>query len=246
MNQTISTTELKDLLAAMKGAKVVTIVANVDARLNKAARFCPQGHQVRTTKKADVCPTCVENADTLEKEEADLAGGLGSDSHWDPDTCPVITALRGVQPMTVRKNPNPGARKISHVNGMVNWVYENSVNRQRGREQGEDADLFVSHPRKWGTRIHGTPFVEHKGKLYVEMKVERVLGTRYEDADGQEISADAVAPFQSPKKGESARQGVEQEIILRDYGLDTITAVTFGGETLEVRNTDATDAEAVA
>ena len=82
-------------------------------------------------------------------------------------------------------NPFVGATKISRVNGVVNWIYQNSVNNQRVREnqpldqQGE-IEHFSPEPRKWGQRLkhetgHVAPLVEHKGKHYLELKVERSL-----------------------------------------------------------------------
>jgi hypothetical protein len=76
----------------------------------------------------------------------------------------------------LRKRGNPYAGRVtkrSRVNGAIGWIYGNGVNRQRIRE-GLDPD-FEAFPRKWGERIKGTPFVEHKGNTYLELKVERVL-----------------------------------------------------------------------
>ncbi|NOJ99736.1 hypothetical protein HMI51_43575, partial [Corallococcus coralloides] len=62
-------------------------------------------------------------------------------------------------------------KKISRVNGQINWVYENAVNNQRGREnQPLDAtgniESFIAEARRWGSRLHVDnrllPFVAHK------------------------------------------------------------------------------------
>ena len=78
-----------------------------------------------------------------------------------------LMGLRGAKFTTIvaetdprmRKTGNPyvGATKISRVNGVVNWIYQNAVNNQRCREnqpldQGE-VEHFEPEPRKWGTRL---------------------------------------------------------------------------------------------
>ena len=151
---------------------------------------------------------------------------------------------RGAQPVTivtetdsrmVKKHrqtgdPNPYLGRVvkrSRVNGMVNWVYANSVNRQRGRE-GEEQD-FTPEPRKWGERVAGTPFVAHKGALYLELKVERAVEEPVYLCDGQEIDRAQIAAYLPKRRSNAGHQGVEQEVILRDYRVDSIREITFGG-----------------
>lgn len=123
-------------------------------------------------------------------------------------------------------NPYGQVRKVSRVNVCLGFQYEAAVNRQRTRE-GAEAD-FEAAPRQWGERKPGTMLVEHKGKLYLETKVERSLGCVYLDASGKELTAEQVAPF-LPAKGAS-RQEVEKEILVRDYALESIRSLSFGGE----------------
>lgn len=54
-----------------------------------------------------------------------------------------------------KKCPYAGVEKISTVNGMINFNYENSVNNQREREGNEE--VFESAPRQWGKRLYETP-----------------------------------------------------------------------------------------
>ena len=139
----------------------------------------------------------------------------------------------------MRKTGNPligkGFTKVSRVNGMIGWHYANAVNNQRKRE-GLEAD-FVVQPRKWGTRIEGTPLVEHKGAFYLELKVEKSLGHRYEDSDGNEIDDNTVSKIKSflPVKKQAATQQTEKEIVLRDYKLDTILSITYRGTCYLIR-----------
>ena len=174
----------------------------------------------KANKGAKFCPQCKGQVRTRKKA----------------DTCP---ACHFDGPLTSRANPFPDARKVSHVNGMVNWKYENAVNNQRAREQGQDADPFEAQPRTWGERVPGTPLVQHRGKEYVEVKVQRVLATRYETPEGDGIDVDLLRPFLPVEKTESRRQGVGREIVLRDYGLESIRSLTTDGQPFEVQAPDA-------
>ena len=139
----------------------------------------------------------------------------------------------------MRKTGNPfvGATKISRVNGVVNWIYQNSVNNQRVRENqpldnAGEVEYFEPEPRRWGTRLkhdtgHVAPLVEHKGKHYLELKVERSLGHEYR-LNGQTLDPQDVAEF-LPERKESARQRVDNPVILRDYSLDNIKTITIDG-----------------
>ena len=130
--------------------------------------------------------------------------------------------------------------KRSLVNGMVNWIYKNSVNNQRVREgQPLTEDGAVKHfeplKRSWGERVEGTPFVRHNGGIYLEVKVEKSLKHQYE-LDGVPIADELIRPFLASKK-ESSRQETEKPIYCRDYKLSkgeesSIVEVHTDGEIL--------------
>jgi len=122
-------------------------------------------------------------------------------------------------------NPFGPVRKVSRVNVCLGFQYEAAVNRQRTREESE-AD-FEARPRQWGERVSAM-LIGHKGRTYLETKVQKSLGVTYIDANGRELSADEVRPF-LPARSKS-RQEVASEIIVRDYALDSIRSLTFGGE----------------
>ena len=134
----------------------------------------------------------------------------------------------------LRKRGNPYSGRVvkrSRVNGAIGWIYDSGVNRQRIRE-GLEPD-FESFPRKWGQRIKGTPFVEHKGRTYLELKVERALSTEYL-LDGEVIDKSVIEEWLPKRKAEGERQQVENPVILRDYDLANIKAITFDGITIAV------------
>ena len=169
-----------------------------------------------------------------------------------------VTITARTEPKMVKKHretgePNPyiGTRKISKVNGMVNWCYGQSVNNQRIREG--NSEHFFPEPRKWGQRrcidaegqpvydrtasVRLSPFVDHKQAIYLELKVQNALEHRYEAPDGTVLTDEQVAPYLPIKR--EGRQGVEREVILRDYTLDkdgmcNILSITMGGETYHI------------
>jgi len=143
----------------------------------------------------------------------------------------IVTIVTMTDP-TMRKTGNPfvgNVKKVSRVNGMIGWSYENAVNNQLARE--DKTAEFVAKPRKWGTRLNGTPLVEHKGNFYLEMKVERSLGYRYEDLQGNPLDDATMAQVKAfmPIKAKPQTQGTDKEIILRDYRLSSILSITYKG-----------------
>ena len=143
-----------------------------------------------------------------------------------------VTLLTRTEP-SMNKGGNPfhgKVFKISRVNGVANFKYANSVNRQRGRE-GKVED-FRPEPRKWGQRVEGTPLVFHKGQTYLELKVERSLGHSYVWANGDVMSDEEVEQLKSHlrKRKQPETQGTDKEIILRDYKLSNIIAITMNGQ----------------
>lgn len=163
---------------------------------------------------------------TLAELESALAETVGAS---------FVTITAEVDPR-MRKTGNPYVGRVvkrSRVNGVINWSYESSVNRERCREDG-DPD-FEAHPRKWGLRVKGSPFVKHNGKTYLEMKVQRVMETEYL-LDGEKISKSLIEKFLPKPKAEGARQDVEKPVILRDYNLDTIRAIKFSGADFKIEN----------
>lgn len=149
---------------------------------------------------------------------------------------PLLATVKGATFATLitetdarlRKTGNPFGEvtKVSRINVCLGFHYEAAVNRQRARE-GAETD-FEAAPRQWGERISPN-LISHKGKMYLETKVERSLGYTYFDAKGQELTAKQVAPF-LPSRGGN-RQETEKEIVVRDYALESIRSLAFGGET---------------
>lgn len=156
------------------------------------------------------------------------------------------------------KQPNPFIGRVlkrSKVNGIVGgWNYASAVNRQRLREANpqtvaevEAVPDFEALPRSWGTRVPNSGLVQHGNKYYVELKVERSLETTYL-IDGQPATDKQLEELKKflPKKSESTRQGVEKQIILRDYALESVVGVKMNGQYFAADHSVEIDSETVA
>jgi len=152
-----------------------------------------------------------------------------------------VTIVSRTEP-AMRKTDNPFVGKlfkVSTVSGEINWQYGHEVNRQRQREGGFEivdgqpvvatVEDFKAHNRKWGQRIENSPFVEHKGQHYLELKVSESNGHEYRDENNELVTGETLEHAKTffPKRSESSRQQVENKIVLRDYRLDRVTAITL-------------------
>jgi len=119
--------------------------------------------------------------------------------------------------------------KASTVNGLIGFSYGNAVNNQLGRE---DKELdFKPHERKWGVR--DGVLIRHKGKNYVELKVQSVSSTVY-FLDGEEIELAELGDWVKKRKAPKSQEGIEKKIILADYNLDGIVSMRLMGEAYEI------------
>lgn len=147
--------------------------------------------------------------------------------------CPItITALTDAQ---AKKTDNPFGRifKMSRVNGFTGFNYENSVNRQRERE-GNEKD-FEAQARSWGERINNC-LVKKGEEYYLTIKVEKSLMKpvyMYYSNGLQIISRETVAKFLRPAKS-SPNQGLDREVIYRNYKLESIVKICINGQTYKV------------
>jgi len=124
--------------------------------------------------------------------------------------------------------------KLSHINGIVNFNYENSVNKQRERE-GVTPD-FVAQPRKWGTKLEGMPFISHVRKtdgaheLYLEIKIENIIDVAYRSQDGKVISDGDLWQYIRKTSTNLGHQKITKEVILRDININNIILIIIDGK----------------
>lgn len=102
-------------------------------------------------------------------------------------------------------------------------AYENMVKRRLEKE-GKNPETFVLSPRKWGNRIPNTPFVEHNGKLYLEVIFMKAGESKYY-VDGVETDKDRIPGLDDKQEGEQG--GLDNKVIIRTYSVDSIRAITI-------------------
>jgi hypothetical protein len=125
----------------------------------------------------------------------------------------------------VRKH-NHGASIMVFQNKKTN-AYDNMVKR-RLLSEGKDPDLFKLSPRAWGTRLQGTPLVEHKGALYLEVIFLASGKTSY-TLDGQPIDRNDIEGFEWPHEKEEGKQGgLDDKVIIRTFKLDSVDRIKIG------------------
>ena len=104
--------------------------------------------------------------------------------------------------------------------------YENMVNR-RLEQEGFDAQTFAVGPRAWGTRIEGTPFVEHNGALYLEVIFLRPGKAEYKHGV-RPIAAEDIIGLD--EKQEAKQGGLMNKVFIRTFKEDSIVAITIDGK----------------
>jgi hypothetical protein len=161
------------------------------------------------------------NRNTAQAAFANLAGG----------TFVGLDSLTTVKLKGGKKNPMQGrvtklmydATVMAFSNTNSN-AYENMVNR---RLQAEGKPAFLVGPRAWGERVDGTPFVEHKGSLYLEVIFMKAAGKTTFFLDGAEIAREDITGLEEAVEG---RQGdLENKVIIRTFALDSVVALRANG-----------------
>lgn len=135
-----------------------------------------------------------------------------------------------------RKQPNPYYDAVSKVNkGSRVMVFQNkhtnayeSMVERRLAKEGKDPSSFELSPRTWGTRIPETPFIEHKGKYYLEVIF---LGSNPAEyfMGGKQIGKDEIIGLTPSKEGEQG--GLDNKVIIRTFAIENITRLTIDKQT---------------
>ncbi len=142
------------------------------------------------------------------------------------DTVTAVTLKGG------KSNPQQGRITKLHVGANVMLftnkktnAYEAMVGR-RLEAEGKSASDFKLSPRRWGTRIENSPFVEHKGEYYIEVIFLRA-GTSTFELDRKPINKDDIVGL--PEIKPSGQGGLENQVIIRTYKLSSIKAIRIDG-----------------
>lgn len=133
-----------------------------------------------------------------------------------------------------RKNPQQG-RVTKRMDGAVVMVFTNSATnaydamvRRRLAEEGRDPDSFQLGPRAWGTRIAGTPFVEHNGRYYLETIFMHAGAVQYQ-LDGVPIDPADIQGLPERRESEDSQAGLDRKVVIRTFALDSIIGLRAMG-----------------
>lgn len=138
-----------------------------------------------------------------------------------------------------KKNPFQGkvekhcrAHRVMLFSNKRSNAYENKVRRHLERE-GKNPDSFELGPLPWGKRLPESPIIENKGKYYLQVVFLAAGSVEYRVTDtviDENNHVLAFPCFGFPKesitglneKSGSEHQGLENEVIVRTYALDSI------------------------
>jgi len=117
--------------------------------------------------------------------------------------------------------------KQSQINGILGFNYEGVVNKRREKE-GLVTEKFVAQSLPWGQHIEGTPLIEHKGDLYLQIMInnEKVDYVR----KGEFIDIDKFLP----KTKVQLNQELLKPVTIKTPAVKNIKALAFNGKFYEV------------
>lgn len=143
-----------------------------------------------------------------------------------------IDTLTEVKLTGGKKNPQQGriTKKVTGGNVMffcniASNAYQNMVKR-RLEAEGKNPENFELKPRVWGERVPTTPFVMHKGEIYVEAIFLKSPKSVEYFLDGAPIAKADVIGLDD--KGESEQGGLDNKVIIRTYKLASIQKIKMG------------------
>ena len=134
--------------------------------------------------------------------------------------------------------------KLSTVNAFTGADYESSVNRQASREGKEES--FVASARSWGKRVSPALVAkqEESGaqKFYLVAQIRSARKPIYlvqnkEGTSPLQITAKEQIKDFLPTVRPALNQGLDKEVIYRNYKIESIKQICFGGERYRVRET---------
>lgn len=163
---------------------------------------------------------------------------------------------QGAKPVSITAVTIPGQKnnefkpiyKVSRINGMIGANYENSVNRQREREE-KPADFVRGSG--WGTHLSPSLVQGANGiSLQIQPSLKK-MGEHpsvYVGTQGGKfivLSKEQYDPFiYKAKDGEgSTQQGVDRAVVLRRVRLDNIVGITISGTEYRIKDFDKTKQE---
>ncbi len=154
----------------------------------------------------------------------------------------ILSKVKGATPISftaridakAKKKNNPFGEifKVSRVSAFTSFDYENSVIKQQIRE-GKSPD-FQASERAWGERV-SSALVKNKDKFYLVAKVERARSPIYfynDNGVNKIVDVAKIREFLPVVKPTS--QGLEKEVIYRNYAIDNLISVSLNKEKYKI------------
>lgn len=129
-----------------------------------------------------------------------------------------------------QKNPYQGRIEKRTIGSSV-MVFSNSKTnaydkmvKRRLAAEGKDPESFTLSPRSWGVRETGTPFVTHKGDLYLEVIFLKAGETEFFLDNREVIARENIIGLKPVVHAEQG--GLDNHVIIRTYAAESIIGVT--------------------
>lgn len=103
----------------------------------------------------------------------------------------------------------------------------NAMVRRRLIAENKDPDTFVLGSLPWGERLPNSPIIVHKEKYYLQC-IFLHSGTVEYELDGVNITKEDIEGLNESTGSEG--QGLEREVIVRTFSLDSIDGIRLMGE----------------
>ena len=144
-----------------------------------------------------------------------------------------ITTVTDVVLKGGKKNPMQGEVTKHAKNANVMFFcnsksngYQNMVKRRLSAE-GKAPESFKLSKRTWGERIADTPFVTHKGQMYVEViYLHAPTEVEYKLA-GERIAKENIIGLKE-SSASGAQGGLENKVIIRTFKLSSLRSIKMG------------------
>jgi len=149
----------------------------------------------------------------------------------DTVTVPTLKGGKGNPMQGKVEKHNIGSSVMVFQNKTANG-YENMVHRRLIAE-GRDPASFVLGERPWGKRIPNTPFIEHQKDGVVKHYLEVIFlksGDVHYTLDGAPILEQDIIGLQEKAVNEDSQGGLNNKVIIRTIGLDSITKIRIDGQ----------------
>lgn len=144
-----------------------------------------------------------------------------------------IDSLTDVKLSGGKSNPMQGCIQKCSVGANVmvfqnkkSNAYENMI-RKRLEAEGKDPDSFSLGARVWGSRIEGTPLIEHNDEYYLEVIFLKAGESSYL-FNGKPIKKELIQGL--PDREEGTQGGLDNKVIIRTFKLVSITRITINKE----------------